>query len=320
MNIVGIALISLLVQFVNPIAFATVDISLLGAALFLWWQAKTIQRKNILGLLVIAVSQMPFLAYNYLLLSRDPLWSQFTAQNQTLSPPPDYYVWGFALFWPVAILGAIVAFRTKSSPLGAAVFGVVSAFALAYAPVEIQRRFLQNITIPLAILAIAGLIKIFETNAPRYSGLVRWRASLIMLFMFLTSISSIQLALGQGAYLQTHPKNLYYPVTLDDAINWFRNNAQYNDVVLASEQTSQILAQKAGLRAYFGHEMETLGYKTKRVEVQDFFEGKLHQLASSPVKWVVYGLLEKELNPNFQPTDNLELVYDNQDLQIYRVK
>jgi hypothetical protein len=319
-NIVYIALTAILVQFVNPIAFATVDLSLFGAALFSWWMNQKISRQDIGALVAIAIAQIPLLAYNFLVLNNDPLWGQFTAQNQTLSPPPDYYLWGFALFWPFAVVGIILAVRRRSSALGAAVLWVISAFLLAYAPVYIQRRFLQNITIPLAILATVGLKRLFETAAIQRPDMTRWRSSLVLLFLFLTSVSSIQIGLGQGAYLQTHPENLYYPASLDGAMQWFRENAQYNDFILASEQTSQVLAQKVGLRAYFGHEMETLHYKTKQIEVQSFFQGRLPELAHKPIKWIVYGPFEKELSPNFLPPDNLKLVYDDQTLRIYQVK
>jgi hypothetical protein len=308
------------VQLVNPIAFAPVDAGLFGAMLFSFWQSKRINKEHILGLLIIAVTQIPLLIYNFVVLSNDPLWSQFTTQNLTLSPPPDYYVWGFALFWPFVILGAILAFRNKSTVLGAAVFWIVTGFLLAYAPVYIQRRFLQNITVPLAILATAGLQYLFEKGAARNPNILRWRSSLITLFVFLTSLSSIQIGLGQRAYLQTYPEHLYYPAKLDQAVEWFRENANYNDFVLASEQTSQVLAQETGLRAYLGHPMETLDYETKQIEVQSFFQGKLPELASKPIKWVVYGPWERRLYSSFQPMKNLELVYDNQGLQVFQVK
>jgi hypothetical protein len=227
---------------------------------------------------------------------------------------------GFALFWVPAFLGVATAFNSKETALGAAIFWVVCAFVLAYAPFYIQRRFLQNMTIPLAILATTGLIKLFEWATARSHVMNRWRFSLAMLFVFLTSISSIQLGLGRTAYLETHPETLYYPASLDNAVDWFRENAQYNDFVLASEQTSQVLAQKAGLRVYLGHEMETLNYKNKLPEVHTFFQGKLPELASKPIKWVVYGPYEKKLGPDFKIPINLELVYSNQDLQIYRVR
>jgi len=319
-NILWIGLTAILVQMANPIAFAMVDAGLFGATAFSWWRTKSIRQEEIGGLIVIGVAQIPLLAYNFLVLNRDPLWRQFTAQNQTLSPPPDYYLWGLALFWPLAILGGIIAFRTKSNALGAAMFWIISAFLLAYAPFYIQRRFLQNITIPLGMLATTGLINLFEGGSAKCQGILRWRSSLVILFIFLISVSSIQLSLGQAAFLQTHPENLYYPASLDGAIDWLAENARYNDFILASEATSQLLAQKVGLRAYLGHEMETLSYKIKQSKVQSFFGGELPELASDPIKWVVYGPFEKKLNPDFKKPDKLELVYDTPELQIYQVR
>jgi hypothetical protein len=319
-NIPWIGLASILVQFVNPIAFAPVDASLFGAMLFSFWQSKKTDKEQILALFAIAVTQIPLLIYNFVVLSNDPLWSQFTAQNQTLSPPPEYYLWGFALFWPLTVLGLILAFRTKSAALGGAFFWIIAGFLLAYAPVYIQRRFLQNITIPFAILATAGLIQLFETGAARIPGLFRWRSSLILLVVFLISLSSIQIGLGQAAYLRTYPETLFYPAGLDQAAGWFGENARYNDFVLASEQTSQVLAQKTGLRAYLGHPMETLDYQTKLANVQAFFQGGSTELAGRPIKWVVYGPLEQTFNPVFQPMQNLELVYEHQDVKIFQVK
>jgi len=319
-SIIWIVLTSILVQFANPIAFATVDMALLGAALFFWWSKRKIIGTHIVGLSIIAIAQIPLLIYNIIILSRDPFWSQFTAQNQTLSPPFIYYLFGFAFFWPPAVLGVINSFHEKSCALGACVFWVVSALLLAYAPVYIQRRFLQSITIPLAILAASGLITFFKTGTTKSSSLIRWKKSLLILFVFLASLSSIELSLGQAVYLQTHPDDLFYPASLDGAIAWLDEHAQYNDFVLASEATSQVLVQKTGLRAYLGHEMETLDYKTKQVNVEAFFQGKLPELVSRPIKWVVYGPFEKKINPDFQKPEDLQLVYNLQGLQIYRVK
>lgn len=319
-KVAAIGLTAILVQLVNPIAFATIDLSIFGAGLFHWWRTKRMRGKELGALFTIAIAQLPLLAYNFFVLNNDPLWNQFTAQNQTLSPPPIYYFWGFALFWPAALLGLVVAFRSRSDALGAALFWIVSGFLLAYAPVYIQRRFLQNVIVPLAILATAGLSQLFESRFLQRPVLARWKAGLAIFFVFLASISSLQIGLSQIAYLQTHPQDLYYPASLDLAISWFREQAQYNDFVLASEQTSQVLAQRAGLRAYMGHEMETLDYLTKRAQVQAFFEGDSPALATPPVKWVVYGPLERKLGPDFQPPANFELVFNTPDVKIYRVR
>ncbi|MEO7840017.1 MAG: hypothetical protein ABIU06_11770 [Anaerolineales bacterium] len=318
--IAWISCLSILVQFINPIAFATVDAGLAGATIFHWWKMGKVQLAEISALALIAIAQTPLLAYNFIVLNNDPLWSQFTIQNQTLSPPVDYYLWGFGLFWPFAIYGAISAFQEKSPSMGAAVFWIAAGFALAYLPVGIQRRFLQNITIPLAILSAGGLIKLFETGRVPSQRWRRWQKILVILLIFLTSISSIQLSLGRTIHLQTQPEEFYYPVSIDQAAQWFSEHAQYNDFVLASERTSQIIAQRASMRVYLGHEMETLAYKTKQGNVQAFFEGRMPAIASAPIKWVIYGPIERGLSTDFHPPNNLELVFFSQEMQIYKVK
>lgn len=319
-TLLWIAAIAILVQFTNPIALATVDAGLFGAMLASWWNGQKTRWSDMAALGILAAAQFPLLAYNFIVLNRDPLWSQFTAQNQTLSPPPVYYLLGFAPFLPFAVFGLIGLTKKRSSASMASFFWIITGFILAYAPLFIQRRFLQNITIPLAILAVEGLIRMFEAESAQSPRVKRWRPGLVILFVFAASLSSIQLSLGRALYLQTYPDDMYYPARLDDAVKWLRENAQYNDFILASENTSQVLTQKSGMRAYFGHEMETLHYTEKKTMVDSFFNGELNGLASPPIQWVVYGPYEQKMYPLFQPAANLELAYSGQDLKIYKVK
>jgi len=319
-RVLFIVLIAILVQFVNPIAFATLDISLFTASLFGWWKAKKIDMPVVAALVTIALAQFPLLYYNFIVLSRDLFWSQFTAQNQTLSPSPNYYLWGFALFWPTAFIGGISAFRTRSPAFGAAVFWIVSGFLLAYSPFYIQRRFLQNITIPLGILAVHGLKVLLESSLACLRNKPHWRSSIVILFIMLISMSSVQLSLGRAAFLYTHPKEFYYPASLDSAMRWLKDHAQYNDFVLASEYTSQVLAQKTGMRVYAGHEMETLNNAVKHAKVEAFFANELPELATAAIQWVVYGPEEQKINVDFSPPENLDLVYETTDVKLYQVK
>jgi hypothetical protein len=308
------------VQLTNPIAFAALDAGFFGAAIFTWRRKASISRQHVIGLIFLAIAQLPLLIYNLSILTGNPLWRQYTSQHQTLSPPPDYYAWGFAVFWPLAIWGGMQAIKERSSPLGAALFWALAAFALAYAPLYTQQRFLQNVTIPLAILSTRGLMALFEPVSDRPLDLERWKPRVVMLLVFLASFSSIQLSLGRTLVLQTRPDTFYYPRSLDDAAQWLRENAHYQDVVLASEQTSQVLAQKAGVRVYAGHAMETLDYENKEKEVRAFFRGDTMLLAGEPLQWAVYGPYEREIDPVFEPPGNFELAYETRDVQIYRVR
>ena len=104
----------------------------------------------------------------------------------------------------------------------------------------------------------------FEAGTMQRPDLARWKKGLVFLFIFLASLSSIQLSLGRAVYLRAHPDDFFYPSRIDASISWLQENAHYNDFVLAAEGTSQVLAQRAGMRVYSGHEMETMDYATKK--------------------------------------------------------
>jgi hypothetical protein len=322
LNILGIVLSALLVQFVNPIAFVVIDIAIAAATFVEWIKKAKINIPEFSALAVIAIAQIPLLAYNFLLLSKDPIWSQFTAQNLTLSPPPIYYLWGFGLFWPFAIIGAIQAVRERNTILIASLAWIVVAFALAYAPFGIQRRFLLGITIPLGMLAIKGLRDLLGYFVQRSSWLARRASALALSFVLLTSITTLTLGPEFSIYLQSRPEKYFYPSQLNEAFDWISANTQPDDFILSTDQTGEFVAQVTGRRVFIGHPMETLNYDAKIEEVNQFYEGKLPAdwITQFPVKWVIYGPYERGISPDFKPDPNLELVFQKGDVQIFRVK
>ncbi|MBI5950914.1 MAG: hypothetical protein HY865_04605 [Chloroflexi bacterium] len=306
-----VSLLAILSQTTNPISFAVVDMAFAGAVLALWWNNKKIEARHIVALAVIALAQIPLLVYNYLVLSRDPFWRQFTAQNQTLSPPPMFYLWGFAPFWLFALYGVFIALGERNPKLLALTAWTVGGFALAYLPVAIQRRFILGITIPLAALAIHGLSNLLK----RIPILMKRENVVYFSYILLASISSIYLSLGLSLFLRTLPEGKFYPRDVESALVWLNENAVPNDFVLADVPTSQLVAQRTRLKVYVGHEMETLGYEDKLREMELFFNGEMPDgwLAETQVKWVIANK-DDDLN-----TTGLEAVYENGSAAVYRV-
>jgi hypothetical protein len=310
-TVLWVSLLAILSQTTNPISFAVVDAAFAGAVFSLWWKNGKIEYRHLLALSIIAVVQIPLLVYNFLVLNRDPFWSQFTAQNQTLSPPPIFYFWGFAPFWLFALFGIFRAFRERNSSLLAMTTWVIGGFALAYLPVAIQRRFVLGITLPLAVLAIHGLGSLLK-RIPIFAK----RENLIYFsYILLASVSSIYLSLGLSLFLKTLPAEKFYPRDVESALVWLSQNAAPNDFVLADVPTSQLIAQRTQLKVYVGHEMETLHYEEKKEEMELFFDGKMPDgwLAETQVKWFI---ADKGDNLN---TSGLEVLYENESVIVYRV-
>lgn len=317
-----IIVLSILAQFVNPIALVLTDIALAAATLTDWIRSRKTDWPRFAALGGIATAQLPLLIYNFNLLNNDPTWSQFTRQNATPSPPHLYYLWGFGLLWPLALIGLISAIRQRNPALLGAAAWITTALILAYAPFAIQRRFLHGITIPLALLAVQGLAKMFKVLSQKLPAVSHRAASLIILITFVISLSSVYLILGRSAFLLTHPNEFYYPASLDAALTWLNEHGAPGDFVLSAIPSGQLIAQKTDLRVYIGHPMETLDFRAKSRLVEGFYRGEIDPgwLETTAVRWAVYGPCEQTLaGEAVFPATDMEIVYRSVEVIIYQV-
>jgi len=316
-TVLWVCLLAVLSQTTNPIAFAVVDSAFAGAVISLWWKNGKIESRHLFTLSIIAFVQIPLLVYNFLILNYDPFWSQFTFQNQTLSPPPLFYILGFFPFWLFALFGIFRAFRERNSSLLAMTAWVVGGFALAYLPVAIQRRFILGITIPLATLAVHGLSYIIK----RIPILLKRENLVYFSYILLASVSSIYLSLGLSLFIRTLPVEKFYPRDLESALIWLDKNTAPNDFLLADLPTSQLVAQRTRLKVYVGHKMETLQFEDKKLAMESFYAGAAPKnwLAQTEVRWVIFGPYENKISSSFAAGSELEMVYQNKSVKIYKV-
>jgi hypothetical protein len=216
-NIIVITACALFVQIVHPIAFILADLTMAGVFVFSWWQKRRLDLRLALTLGLVAVIQIPLLIYTLALFLRDPAWALVTNRDITLSPPPIYYLLGFGLFWPFAIAGAIKTLREREPVLGWAIVWTVSAFGLAYLPVNSQRRFLLTITLPLAVLATPSLLDFSHWLSKRLHLLRNTGAVLITA---LASISTLLLISYNTIEMTHEPPYVYEQTALVQAVDW----------------------------------------------------------------------------------------------------
>jgi hypothetical protein len=313
-----VSLAGVFTQMVNPIAFVVVDAAILFVVISILIKDRARWKSILLATGVVALSQIPLLLYNLIVLSRDPIWSQYAAQNITLSPSPVHYLMGFGLFLPMVVIGTVYAIKGRKPEFIGLAGWLLSAFILAYLPTLIQRRFLLAVTIPMGIISIHGLEKLIDWMGAK----TRLRKPMvIMVTVLLASISSIYLVYGNMQVLKTLPDSAFYPASLDPAFKWLTANAAPTDIVLAVENTSQLTAQKSGVLVYAGHEMETINYTDKLKQVATWYQSNLSDtaLADSGVEWVIYGPYEECLVPDFVPQANIVQVFNNSEVVIYKM-
>ena len=67
------------------------------------------------------------------------------------------------------------------------------------------------------------------------------------------------------------------------------------------------------IRIYFNNKKSAMGAFYEGVAPTDW-------LQQTPIQWIIYGSYEKEIAPSFMPEPDLELVYKNETITIYKVR
>lgn len=317
-NVVLILVCALFTQIVNPMAFLLADCAMLGAFIFSCWQKRKLDWASALTLGGVAIAQIPLFVYSWLLLKTDPVWAVFSDPDLFPTPPLAYVILGFGPFWPFAIVGALRALRKPNPGAGLALVWLVAALILIYLPLQIQRRMLLMVTIPLTILALAP---IFDFSAWLRARIPAVKSLGLALTSGLAMIGSFFLILLYSINVSTRPANLFEPAPLIEAMEWLKQHATTNDVVLASEPTAQLVALRTPARLYFGHEIETLHFDQKASQVENFYRGlqPATWLESLHVDWVIFGPHEQEWSTTPPRSALLQPVYKNDQVTIYRV-
>ncbi|MEZ4668059.1 MAG: hypothetical protein R3E39_09095 [Anaerolineae bacterium] len=269
-----------------------------------------------------AALTLPLFLYYSLVFSTNSVFGAWSAQNILKSPPPLNYIFAYGLLVVLAIVGGRVLFRLKSSSQleGRALllWPLVVPFLVYLPMISVQRRLAEAIIVPLAILVAAGLRVMGRSP--------RWRRARVLALVLMCSASVIfWLFTLVGTMQQTQP--LYQPLAEVRALNWLNDHAPADSVVLAANDTGNVLPAFTNLRPYVGHGPETLRADEKRAVAADFFGGNLDEAARQAlydaynIRYIIYGPLEQALMGNAATTpmwiDDALRVYEEDGYAIF---
>lgn len=172
-------------------------------------------------------------------LAAEPRYSTWHAGTDSF--PPGVFLLGNAPLWLLALLGA-AEWRGPPWLRRLLVGWALGYWVLVYLPLPNQRRFCEGWTLPLALLAAAGL----DALRARWPG----RAT-VPLALGLACAGSVHL---QAMQIRAQAGDeLYRPRALGEALRGLRARLSPQDLVLAGWETSEELAAVAGCRVVHGH-------------------------------------------------------------------
>ena len=264
----------------------------------------------------VALPSVPYIGWVVQAFSSNPAFVAWRVQSPNPSPSPLWLVTGYGLAMPLALLGAKRAWRTTGGRF-ALLWGVLNVLAI-YVPFSFQRRLISGFQVPLTVLAAVGLVQVlipwtrqfWRRGAYQRGRYTRRGVTRLLVFGVLVLMIPTNLVIVGGGVLATllRTPGLFHSVDQMRAIDELTRRAGNGDVVLASLPESNYLPTRASLRVVWGLPTETIGFETKRQQVNSFFStATLHSerqalLREHNVAYVLHGPNERAMG-GFEPGD-----------------
>ena len=319
---VGMVVAAVLLGVIQPFGLVTVF-----GALGVMLAVRTLVQRAVpwrMGVWVIGatVAALPYPIYMQQALRADPVLAAWMAQNVTSSPPVWDWVLSYGLVFALAVPGVIVAARRSSNTDWLLLGWVATTFVGMYLPLPLQRRLALGLGVPLGLLAGMGW---WRAVRPRVS--VRRRKLVQTLMLVLCAMTSIFLMLVTSLAAVAGESWFYLSGGEQAALEWLRDEAKTNAVVLCAPQTGLFVPAWAGQRVVYGHPFETVDAERREAQVTAYWAGEMNPaeqeafLRENGVDYVLVGPRELEIGDWRLDTTGLEgePVFGAGDVTVYDV-
>ncbi|NCF75157.1 MAG: hypothetical protein GWO87_01565 [Xanthomonadaceae bacterium] len=293
---------------------------------------KKIFLKGMKHLFIIGFISLPSILYHLTKILVDPITQEKAKQN--LCATPSLFItiisYGIPLF--LAIYGIYYLIKNKkinNKNLFLIVWFIIN-FILIFCPlIAFQRRLTMGMQIPIVILSVIAIFVIYENikNLKFISNFKKSKAVTILLLSFIFIFLSLSnLYVITEGFIVSYQKMNYLHTSKIQAMLWIKQNVKKNETIFSSVLIGNIIPAIATKKVYAGHWVETTNSEYKRNKIVWFFrtnksdKQKKKFLKNSRIDYIFYSNLEQNIG-SFNPDEKkyLKKVYDNKDVQIYKV-
>lgn len=267
--------------------------------------------------------------YHLYYLGNDWLTAVKAWQNSTPTPNFLMILAGFILL-PLAVL-ELYKWMANRKDLDFKKVFVVILFVitpvLAYLPFPWQRRMLQGWQLPVYLLAGNWLWYKWGHYITKKKFYFSYKFIFILLFfLFILLPSSLYNIIRDGYYYQTKKESFYYTANYYTGLKNLRLLTDGTSIIFSHPSSGNYIVGVTGRHVLVGHGVESAYMNAYVPLIQLFFKDNKHLekkqlwLENFHITHIFYSEYEKNLG-TFDPNsvDFLELVYENKEVQIFRV-
>ncbi len=294
--------------------------------LYLMVKRKKVYRRWLLQYSLYILLIAPAALYLFFLIYKDPVMALWQQQNILLSPSIWMYLSAFALLLPFVVYALIRNDLKRSGITRLLIVWIAVSAILLYVPVNFQRRMVEGLFIPVAILAADGIVTLWERL--KISAVQHGLQSLLLfglvVFLPLTNLQIIGQDVSQYATMKDFP--FYLTSGEMDTLSWIKNATDTQSIFLSSRYFGNFIPAYAIRRVYIGHGPQTIDLERKIPEVYNFYTGAWDDAArerflkEKGIAYVVIGPREEAYgSTDLANKPFLKLVHSTSDTRVYAV-
>jgi hypothetical protein len=267
---------------------------------------------------IMAGISSPWVLYNFLFFNSDPYLKAWYGQNIISSPPVVDYLLSFGVFLVVGIPGLVQIFKMQSKEYFILPAWILCAGILAYAPYNLQRRFIDGIWVAIVILIFFSLESILRKPACRLI------ARVVISLSFISPILILMVVL-MGILKPAEP--VFRSANEIKMVNTLEKQVSPGDVIVSDYKTANSLPAWIPVRVIAGHGPESVNLKNELSNIERFFSDQNDEqwqrdfIKINQIRFIVITPETTRLY-GWHLADGLPLqkIYDSGDYKVYRVE
>lgn len=283
-----------------------------GGIAWLAWRRQA-WRVEFLRWSCLLVGGVMYVGYSLWVVNVHPILSRWNAQNVTPAPDLIDFVVSFSPALVLAIFAMFVVIRKERAKVGILAVWLLVGVAIFYSPVNVQRRLMSGLFIPIAGLVAFALWKL-KSSRLRF-------ALALAIFLFSLPTNLLIIAGGLQAAREKDPAIFVFRDERS-AFDWLDEHAAPNSLVLASPETGLLIPAYSSARVVYGHPFETVDAGARLGTIYAFYSGGLQDdqaddlLTAVDADYFFFGPREKDLGP-LPSLSQWRVVFEQGDVLIF---